>query len=93
MKNLSGFLLHTAHCPLLVPLSYIDWLLLQIANRSSEFNARYNPLHLSFLRRIFLTSDNNTDGRYFADILKVQQRATQQQIIMAWFLALSDCPH
>jgi len=40
-------------------------------NRSAEFNARFNPLHLSCLRRIFLTSDNSVGGRYYAGILQV----------------------
>jgi len=40
-------------------------------NRSAEFNARFNPLRLSCLRHIFLTSDNSVGGRYYAGILRV----------------------
>ena len=40
-------------------------------HRFDKFNAKYNPVGESRLREIFLKTDNFMEGRYFAEILKV----------------------
>lgn len=39
-------------------------------HRFDKFNAKYNPIGESRLREVFLKTDNYTNGRYFARIIK-----------------------
>jgi AMP deaminase len=41
-------------------------------HRFDKFNAKYNPIGQSCLRDIFIKTDNDIEGVYFAEILKVQ---------------------
>jgi AMP deaminase len=40
-------------------------------HRFDKFNAKYNPIGQSCLRDIFIKTDNDIEGVYFAEILKV----------------------
>jgi hypothetical protein len=40
-------------------------------HRFDKFNAKYNPVGESRLREIFIETDNALNGKYFANILKV----------------------
>ncbi|PAV57211.1 hypothetical protein WR25_11452 [Diploscapter pachys] len=39
-------------------------------HRFDKFNSKYNPVGESTLREIFIKTDNNVDGKYFAEVLK-----------------------
>lgn len=40
-------------------------------HRFDKFNAKYNPVGESRLREIFIETDNALNGKYFAEIIKV----------------------
>ena len=40
-------------------------------HRFDKFNAKYNPIGSSSLRDIFIKVDNDINGVFFAEILKV----------------------
>ena len=40
-------------------------------HRFDKFNAKYNPIGQSCLRDIFIKTDNDIEGVYFAELLKV----------------------
>jgi AMP deaminase len=40
-------------------------------HRFDKFNAKYNPIGQPCLREIFIKTDNDIEGVYFAEILKV----------------------
>ena len=40
--------------------------------RFDKFNAKYNPVGESRLREIFIKTDNQVNGKFFAEILKVR---------------------
>ena len=40
-------------------------------HRFDRFNAKYNPIGQSSLRDIFIKTDNDINGVFFAEILKV----------------------
>ena len=39
-------------------------------NRFDRFNAKYNPMGNSTLRKLFLKSKNDMNGRYFAELTR-----------------------
>ena len=41
--------------------------------RFDVFNAKYNPIGQSSLRDIFIKVDNDINGEFFAEILKVSR--------------------
>lgn len=43
----------------------------QTFHRFDKFNSKYNPVGASELRELFLKTDNNINGEYFARIIKV----------------------
>ena len=51
-------------------------------HRFDKFNAKYNPVGESSLREVFLKTDNYMNGRYFANIIKVQHRDAAQPILL-----------
>lgn len=40
-------------------------------HRFDKFNSKYNPIGESRLREVFLKTDNYSNGKYFAQIIKV----------------------
>ena len=42
-------------------------------HRFDKFNAKYNPIGKSKLRDIFIKTDNDIQGRYFAQIIQVSK--------------------
>ena len=40
-------------------------------HRFDKFNAKYNPIGQSSLRDVFIKTDNDINGEFFAEILKV----------------------
>ena len=70
--------------------SWSDYLLfLQDRNtfhRFDKFNAKYNPVGESRLREIFIKTDNQVNGKFFAEILKV----THLSDVSDWYEAIID---
>lgn len=42
-----------------------------VYQRFDNFNSKYSPFRLADMRRIFLKTTNNMNGRYFAELLKI----------------------
>jgi AMP deaminase len=42
-----------------------------VYQRFDNFNSKYSPFRMADMRRIFLKTTNNNDGRYFAELLKI----------------------
>lgn len=42
-----------------------------VYQRFDNFNSKYSPFRMGQMRKIFLKTDNNIDGRYFAELTKI----------------------
>lgn len=54
-------------------------------HRFDKFNSKYNPIGESRLREVFLKTDNYSNGKYFAQIIKVSGEGTLILYIWVFF--------